>query len=75
MQVNNAGQVMFKPAAVYTAEDYSGIMATNLESCFHLSQLAYPHLANASLAGGGSIVHISSTAGFLGMPGVSCMKN
>ncbi|KAF8673015.1 hypothetical protein HU200_049087 [Digitaria exilis] len=68
--VNNAGQVMFKPATVYTAEDYSGIMATNLESCFHLSQLAYPLLANASLAGGGSIVHISSTAGFLGMPGV-----
>ncbi|KAF8665974.1 hypothetical protein HU200_054062 [Digitaria exilis] len=63
--VNNAGQVIFKPA-----EDYSGIMATNLESCFHLSQLAYPLLRNASVAGGGSIVHISSTAGFLGMAGV-----
>ncbi|KAF8673012.1 hypothetical protein HU200_049084 [Digitaria exilis] len=46
-------------------------MATNLESCFHLSQLAYPLLVNASIAGGGSIVHISSTAGFLGMAGVA----
>ncbi|KAF8673010.1 hypothetical protein HU200_049082 [Digitaria exilis] len=45
-------------------------MATNLESCFHLSQLAHPLLRNASIAGGGSIVNISSTASCLGWPGL-----
>ncbi|CAD6255928.1 unnamed protein product [Miscanthus lutarioriparius] len=39
--VNNAGQTLFKPAAESTGEDYARIMATNLESCFHLSQLAH----------------------------------
>jgi len=43
-------------------------MATNLESCFHLSQLAHPLLRNASVAGGGSVVHISSIASFLAFP-------
>nr|CAB3490465.1 unnamed protein product [Digitaria exilis] len=68
--VNNAAQVIFKPAVECTGEDYSRLMATNLESCFHLSQLAYPLLRNASISGGGSIVNISSTAGCLGCPGV-----
>nr|CAB3492149.1 unnamed protein product [Digitaria exilis] len=54
--VNNAAQVMFKPAVESTAEDYTRLMATNLESCFHLSQLAHPMLLNATVAGGGSIV-------------------
>ena len=36
--VNNAGQTMFRPATETTAEDYARIMATNLESCFHLAQ-------------------------------------
>ncbi|CAN6363601.1 unnamed protein product [Urochloa humidicola] len=66
--VNNAGMLLFKPAAEYTAEDYSRIMATNLEPCFHLSQLAHPLLRNASVAGGGSIVHISSIASVIGYP-------
>jgi Tropinone reductase 1 len=70
MQVNNAAQVMFKPATECTAEEYSRMMSTNLESCFHLSQLAHPLLRNASVTGGGSIVHISSLAGCLGIPGV-----
>jgi len=69
-QVNNAAQVILKPAVECSGEDYAGIMATNLESCFHLSQLAHPLLRNASVAGGGSVVHISSTAGCLGVPGV-----
>ncbi|CAD6252698.1 unnamed protein product [Miscanthus lutarioriparius] len=34
--MNNAGQVFFKAAAECTAEDYSHVMATNLESSFHL---------------------------------------
>ncbi|CAL4982904.1 unnamed protein product [Urochloa decumbens] len=68
--VNNAGQLLQKAAAECTAEDYSRTMATNLESCFHLSQLAHPLLRKASLAGGGSVVHISSIASYLGFPGL-----
>nr|CAB3490463.1 unnamed protein product [Digitaria exilis] len=68
--VNNAAQVIVKPAVECTGDDYSQLMATNLESCFHLSQLAHPLLRNASIAGGGSIVNISSTASCLGWPGL-----
>lgn len=70
IQVNNAGQVFLKAAAECAAEDYEHVMATNLESCFHLSQLAHPLLQRASIAGGGSIVHISSIASCLGFPGL-----
>ncbi|XP_066381206.1 tropinone reductase homolog At2g29150-like, partial [Miscanthus floridulus] len=66
--VNNAALLIIKPPVEYTAEDYSRIMATNLESCFHLSQLAHLLLRNASVAGGGSVVHISSIASFLAFP-------
>uniref|UniRef100_A0ACD5X5W9 Uncharacterized protein n=1 Tax=Avena sativa TaxID=4498 RepID=A0ACD5X5W9_AVESA len=66
--VNNAGQVLEKAAVEWTAEEYSHLMATNLDSCFHLSQLAHPLLLNASIAGGGSIVSISSVGGSVGYP-------
>lgn len=46
-----------KTAVEYTAEDFSFLMSTNLESAYHMSQLAYP-LLRAS--GAGSIVFISS---------------
>ncbi|KAL6654311.1 hypothetical protein ACP70R_007776 [Stipagrostis hirtigluma subsp. patula] len=69
--VNNAAQMFVRPATEYTAEDYSRLMATNLESIFHLSQLAHPLLLRASIAGGGSIVNISSIASFLGFPGLA----
>ncbi|CAD6255926.1 unnamed protein product [Miscanthus lutarioriparius] len=68
--VNNAGQAFLKPAAECTAEDYSHVMATNLESSFHLCQLAHPLLVRASIAGGGSVVHVSSIASYLGYPGL-----
>ncbi|XP_047056250.1 noroxomaritidine/norcraugsodine reductase-like [Lolium rigidum] len=66
--VNNAGQTFFRPATESTAEDYARIMATNLESCFHLSQLAHPLLL---LAGGGVVVNVSSLAGFIVYPQLS----
>ncbi|XP_020407385.1 tropinone reductase homolog At1g07440 isoform X1 [Zea mays] len=69
--VNNAGQSLFKRTAECTGEDYSRIMATNLESCFHLSQLAHPLLRLASGGGGGSVVHVSSVAGFVGLPALA----
>uniref|UniRef100_A0A1J3EU00 Tropinone reductase-like protein n=1 Tax=Noccaea caerulescens TaxID=107243 RepID=A0A1J3EU00_NOCCA len=55
--VNNAGTCITKPTTEYTAEDFSFLMATNLESAFHLSQLAHPLL---KASGSGSIVLISS---------------
>jgi len=54
------GTSIFKPTTEYTAEDFSFVMATNLESAFHLSQLAHPLL---KASGSGSIVLISSAAG------------
>uniref|UniRef100_A0ACD5WW50 Uncharacterized protein n=1 Tax=Avena sativa TaxID=4498 RepID=A0ACD5WW50_AVESA len=66
--VNNAGRVLEKAAVECTAEEYSHLMATNLDSCFHFSQLAHPLLLKASIAGGGSIVNISSVASSLGYP-------
>jgi Tropinone reductase 1 len=70
VQVNNAGLLFFKSATECTAQDYARMMATNLESCFHLSQLAHPLLLNASIAGGGSgsVVHVSSIASFVAFP-------
>lgn len=68
VQVNNAALLLLKPAAEWAAEDYARIMATNLESCLHISQLAHPLLLNASVAGGASIVNVSSIASVLGFP-------
>lgn len=58
--VNNVGTCLAKPTEECTAEDYATQMATNLESCYHLSQLAYPLLKSS---GSGNIVFISSVAG------------
>ncbi|CAA0373118.1 putative oxidoreductase [Arabidopsis thaliana] len=60
--VNNAGTGIIKPSTEYTAEDYSFLMATNLESAFHLSQIAHPLL---KASGSGSIVFMSSVAGLV----------
>ncbi|KAL4556892.1 hypothetical protein LXL04_035058 [Taraxacum kok-saghyz] len=58
--INNVGTTIVKPALEYTSEEYSLIMATNLESGYHMSQLAHPFL---KASGFGSIVFISSVAG------------
>ncbi|RCV39349.1 hypothetical protein SETIT_8G216500v2 [Setaria italica] len=67
--VNNAGQCTFKNATECTSDDYARLMATNLESCYHLSQLAHPLLLASG--SGGSVVHISSVAGFIGLPALT----
>lgn len=69
--VNNAGQLFIKAAAECTADEYSRLMATNLESTFHLSQLARPLLLNASVAGGGSIINMSSIGGTISYAGAA----
>lgn len=50
---------MRKPTIEYTAEEYSKLMTTNLDSSYHLCQLAYSLL---KASGNGSIVFISSVA-------------
>ncbi|KAI3829026.1 hypothetical protein L1987_03140 [Smallanthus sonchifolius] len=60
--INNVGTNKRKPTTEYTAEEYSMLMATNLESCYHLCQLAHPLL---KASGAGSIVFISSVAGLV----------
>ncbi|CAM0874256.1 unnamed protein product [Alopecurus aequalis] len=66
--VNNAGQSLYKPAAETTPEDYAHLMATNLDPCFHLSQLSHPLLRKA---GASSVVHISSVTGYIAYPALS----
>ncbi|KAK1310417.1 hypothetical protein QJS10_CPA08g00549 [Acorus calamus] len=65
--VNNVGTAVIRPAEDISAEEYSLIMATNLESGFHLSQLAYPLMRQS---GKGNIVFISSAASVVAMPSV-----
>ncbi|XP_078175452.1 tropinone reductase homolog At5g06060-like [Carex rostrata] len=66
--VNNAGGIGpgWIPVTQYTSEEYSNLMATNFDSCFHLTQLAHPFL---KASGRGSVVFISSIAGSQGFPG------
>uniref|UniRef100_A0A453LD51 Ketoreductase domain-containing protein n=1 Tax=Aegilops tauschii subsp. strangulata TaxID=200361 RepID=A0A453LD51_AEGTS len=64
--VNNAGQHLVKPTVECTMEEYKNVMATNLESSFHLCQLAHPLLARAV---GGNIINISSIASSIGFAG------
>ncbi|KAM0862404.1 hypothetical protein ACQ4PT_045289 [Festuca glaucescens] len=58
--VNNVGTNRAKPTTEYSADDYSFIMGTNLESAYHLCQLAHPLL---KASGSASIVFISSVSG------------
>ncbi|XP_015078764.1 tropinone reductase homolog At5g06060-like isoform X1 [Solanum pennellii] len=66
--INNVGTNIWKPTTEYTGEDYALMMATNLESSFHLSQLAHPLLKSS---GAGSIVFLSSVAGLVHLSGTS----
>ncbi|BAF28173.2 Os11g0439100 [Oryza sativa Japonica Group] len=63
--VNNVGTSYLKPAVELTLEETSSLMATNFESCFHMSQLAYPLL---KASGRGNIINISSAATSLALP-------
>uniref|UniRef100_A0A803LX42 Uncharacterized protein n=1 Tax=Chenopodium quinoa TaxID=63459 RepID=A0A803LX42_CHEQI len=58
--VSNVGTCLYKPTVDFTAEDYAAIMSTNLESTYHICQLAYPLL---KASGFGSIILMSSVAG------------
>lgn len=60
LQVNNAGTNIRNSTVEVSPEEYTKVMATNLESAYHLCQLAHPLLKDS---GAGSIVFISSVAG------------
>lgn len=68
VQVNNVGTNIRKPIVDFTEEDFSTLMATNFESVFHTSQLAYPLLKTS---GAGSIVFVSSVSGFVSLKSMS----
>ncbi|PHT46656.1 Tropinone reductase -like protein [Capsicum baccatum] len=61
-KINTVGTNIWKPIVEYTAEDYAHMMSTNLESSFHMCQLAHPLLKSS---GAGTIVFISSVAGLV----------
>jgi len=58
--VNNVGTNIHKQTLDLTEEDFSLLLSINLESAFHLSQLAHPLLKASESA---SIVFISSVGG------------
>ncbi|KAJ6798711.1 tropinone reductase-like protein-like isoform X6 [Iris pallida] len=58
--INNVGTSIYKATSDYSSEEFSFIMGTNLESAFHMSQLAHPLL---KASGVGNVVFISSVAG------------
>lgn len=59
---------MRKPTTEFTDEEFSLLMKTNVESVFHLSQLAYPLLKSSSE---GSIVFMSSVSSFVSLKSMS----
>ncbi|OAY81374.1 Tropinone reductase [Ananas comosus] len=62
--INNVGTNIRKQTVEYSAEEYSFLMTTNLESAYHMCQLAHPLL---KASGMGSIVFISSVAGVVAL--------
>ena len=59
--VNNAGVAVFKPAQEVTFEDWSWVMATNLNGPFLCTQACAPVMIET--AAGGSVVNIASISG------------
>ncbi|KAI7736104.1 hypothetical protein M8C21_004233 [Ambrosia artemisiifolia] len=66
--INNAASTLLKDATQHTLDDYSSIMRTNVESPYHLTQLAHPLL---KASGNASVVFISSVAGVIALPSIS----
>ncbi|HEX3409255.1 MAG TPA: SDR family oxidoreductase [Candidatus Binataceae bacterium] len=64
--VNNAAFAILKGVLDQSAEEWDQVMATNLDACFLLSQMA----ARSMVAGkrGGKIINVSSIAGNFGSP-------
>ncbi|KAG5566960.1 hypothetical protein RHGRI_002499 [Rhododendron griersonianum] len=66
--INNVGTNIRKPMVEFTSEEFAKLFATNFESVFHMSQLAYPLL---KASGAGSVVFTSSVSGFVSLKSMS----
>ncbi|XP_004303414.1 PREDICTED: tropinone reductase homolog [Fragaria vesca subsp. vesca] len=66
--VNNAAIVTLRGTTDYSLEDFSSMMSSNVESPYHLCQLAHPLL---KASGNGSIIFVSSIAGVIALPKLS----
>ncbi len=62
--VNNVGMNIRKKAVDFSEDEYSAVMRTNLDSCFHLCVAMHPLLAESER---GSVVNIGSVAGGVGL--------
>ncbi|MDT3444933.1 MULTISPECIES: mycofactocin-coupled SDR family oxidoreductase [unclassified Pseudofrankia] len=62
-----AGILNFGELASLSDADWQDLMDVNLTGVWHTCKAAVPHLR---AAGGGSMILTSSTAGFIGMPGI-----
>ena len=62
--INNAGTIRRAPAVDYTEEDWTTVIAVNLDSVFRLSQLAGREMIRREE--GGKIVNIASLLAFQG---------
>lgn len=58
--VNNAGIVVFKPLLEHSYEEWSRVLAVNLNGPFLCTQACAPHMLKA---GGGAVVNIGSISG------------
>lgn len=63
--VNNAGVQFVSPIAEFPDEKYANVRAIDLDSVFHTSKAAWPHLV---ARGGGRIVNVASVQGLIGSP-------
>lgn len=56
--VNNAGIFIAKPFTAYTKEDYTSVLAVNLDGFMHISQLA---IAEMEKQGSGHVVNVTAS--------------
>jgi 3-hydroxybutyrate dehydrogenase len=63
--INNAGVQFVSPIADFPDDKYANVRAIDLDSVFHASKAAWPHLL---ARGRGRIVNIASVQGLIGSP-------
>lgn len=66
--INNAGKMGAKPFAQLAPAEVEDLLAVNLLAPIHLTHLVLPHFAKQ---GGGLVINLTSSAGELGIPGVT----
>ncbi|XP_047308283.1 tropinone reductase homolog At5g06060-like [Impatiens glandulifera] len=66
--INNVGTNIRKPMMEFSEEEFCKLFSTNVQSSFHLCQLAYPLLKTS---GAGTVVFTSSVSGFVSLKSMS----